>query len=182
MKSNLQIISGKFKGRKLAIPPGARPTQNKARIALFNMLSEIIPVTNHQSPITIWDAFAGSGAFGIECLSRGIAKYVIFTDKDKNACEIIRKNLTGFDPAEYTIVNKSAATMNYRLSTIDLIFIDPPYDKPELGIEIIKHAPTGCVIVWETVTSDQLPVISDIEIIKHKKYGRAEFIIMKKIK
>ncbi|MBP5707580.1 MAG: RsmD family RNA methyltransferase, partial [Alphaproteobacteria bacterium] len=64
MESKLQIISGKYRGRKLSLPASARPTQNRARIALFNMLeSNIIDPTDK---FTVWDAFAGSGAFGIE--------------------------------------------------------------------------------------------------------------------
>ena len=67
MKSNLQIISGKYRGKKLLLPHDARPTQNIARGALFNMLNEIL---DNSEKISVWDAFGGSGAFGIECLSR----------------------------------------------------------------------------------------------------------------
>ena len=85
MKSNLQIISGKYRGKKLCLPPDARPTQNMARGALFNMLYEIIDI---DKPIAVWDVFAGSGAFGIECLSRFNNTAVVFTDNANSSIDI----------------------------------------------------------------------------------------------
>ena len=80
MDSKLQIISGRFHGRKLYLPPNARPTQNRARAALFNMLAA--GLVNVGDNLCVWDAFAGSGAFGIEFLSRYPNSRVIFTDID----------------------------------------------------------------------------------------------------
>ena len=77
MDSKLQIISGKFRGKKLNLPPNARPTQNMARGALFNMLNGILDVSK---TFNVWDVFSGSGAFGLECLSRYDNADIIFTD------------------------------------------------------------------------------------------------------
>ena len=90
MKSNLQIISGKYRGKKLSLPMNARPTQNMARGALFNMLNEIL---NMAQTFTVWDAFAGSGAFGLECLSRYDNVKVVFTDNNKTSLDTVNKNL-----------------------------------------------------------------------------------------
>src|SRR5574344_993888 len=86
MDSNLQIISGKWRGKKLHLPLNARPTQNKARIALFNMLGNI-------SPHIVWDAFAGSGEFGLEWLSRAQNSKAIFTDTNAESIKTIKRNL-----------------------------------------------------------------------------------------
>ena len=79
MKSKLQIISGNFRGRKILLPDSARPTQNKARGAIFNMLASDV-LSDTSEPYFAWDAFAGSGALGIEFLSRYPNSYVVFID------------------------------------------------------------------------------------------------------
>ena len=89
MDSKLQIISGEFRGRKLRLPRDARPTQNRARVALFNMLQSLNVVPN-----VVWDTFAGSGAFGIECLSRWGGCRVLFTDV---APATVRANLAALN-------------------------------------------------------------------------------------
>ncbi len=111
MKSNLQIISGKYRGRKLALPAHARPTQNRARIALFNMM-ESLP-----RPRVVWDAFAGSGAFGLECISRYDAN-VVFTDTDVST---VRKNLFVGATVDQT---DALSVINKYGPRADLIFID----------------------------------------------------------
>ena len=91
MDSKLQIISGIYRGRKLDLPRGARPTQNRARIALFNMLESGIIQPNEK--IKVWDTFAGSGAFGIECLSRYPNAVGTFTDIANDSIKTVRNNL-----------------------------------------------------------------------------------------
>ena len=201
----MQIISGKFRGRKLALPANARPTQNRARIALFNILNSTLKtkasaplaVTGQNSKLTVWDAFAGSGAFGIEFLSRNWAEHVIFTDSDAGAIKTINRNLDGFCPCEFTVRQTDAIAAAAEFAgRADIVFVDPPYakatggrppyDNPDLGekfiSELATHAKPGTIIVWERekVTSNQEPVTSNFEIIKDKTYGRARFIIMQK--
>ncbi|MCL2889880.1 MAG: RsmD family RNA methyltransferase, partial [Alphaproteobacteria bacterium] len=122
MNSKLQIISGKYGGRKLALPVAARPTQNKARIALFNMLDEVLGANMRSQ--TVWDAFAGSGEFGIEFLSRDWANDVIFTDIDSDAIKTINKNLVGI--ARNPIIRQIDATVAADKfgAAADVIFID----------------------------------------------------------
>ena len=97
MKSNLQIISGKYRGKKLLLPQDARPTQNMARGALFNMLNEILDKSER---ISVWDAFGGSGAFGIECLSRYDKPMVVFTDTASSSIETLKKNLNSVNESQ----------------------------------------------------------------------------------
>ncbi len=181
MKSNLQIISGKYRGKKLSLPPDARPTQNMARGALFNMINEIIDVN---SPISVWDAFAGSGAFGAECLSRFNNKTVVFTDSAKSSIDIIKKNISAMnEPA--TIEMTDAISALPRFGGISgLIFIDPPYTDFGLGLLFVKKltriAKPGTILVWE-FENTQNPVINENwTILKDKTYGRARFLILKK--
>ncbi|MCL2758035.1 MAG: RsmD family RNA methyltransferase [Alphaproteobacteria bacterium] len=188
MNSHLQIISGKFKGRKLSIPPNARPTQNRARIALFNMLAGILRTANHQPPATIWDAFAGSGAFGIEFLSRNWAAHAIFTDNDAGAVKAIERNLAGFGGNTFTIrkTNATAAAREFAPAA-DVVFVDAPYDAPDTGeifiAEFAAHARPGAMVAWEMEDGIRYSdtAFEGFEVLKDKKYGRARFLIMQKI-
>lgn len=175
MNSNLQIISGKFRGRKLALPDGARPTQNRARIALFNILTSL-----DVAPAIVWDAFAGSGAFGLEFMSRTDAT-VIFTDL---SVKTVQKNL--FAPA--TVVQTDAINALQKYGAIsDLIFIDPPYAEPALGAAFVRKltpiAKPGAILVWEFEnigTGDLVFGTGNWDILRDKTYGRARFIILRK--
>ena len=77
MDTKLQVISGNLRGRKLSLPVSARPTQNRARLAIFNMLDGLLDFSH---ALVAWDAFAGSGALGIEFLSKYNNSKVLFTD------------------------------------------------------------------------------------------------------
>lgn len=176
MDSNLQIISGKWRGKKLHLPPNARPTQNRARIALFNMLGNI-------SPKIIWDAFAGSGEFGLEWLSRTPNASAIFTDTNAESIKTIKKNLALLNGANGTIAQTDAisAISKFGLNA-DLIFVDPPYANAEFGIEFIKKiasvAKDGATIIWEIEKDFNIPTLPEnLKIIKDKSYGRARFLI-----
>ena len=107
MNSKLQIISGRYKGRKLNLPPEARPTQAKARIALFNMLGSII---DWRDGMCVWDAFAGSGEFGIEIISRFPGVRVLFSDIADSSVATIKKNLVGLD-ADATVKKADAMSL-----------------------------------------------------------------------
>ncbi|MBR3510894.1 MAG: RsmD family RNA methyltransferase [Alphaproteobacteria bacterium] len=182
MKSNLQIISGKYRGKKLFLPNNARPTQNMARGALFNMLSDVIDIS---SPVAVWDAFGGSGAFGLECLSRFNKPMVVFTDNENSSIETIKKNLISINE-NATIEKTDAISAISKFGGIsDLIFIDPPYSEFGLGMLFIKKiskiAKSGTVLIWEFESNQKTPQISDSwEVIKDKTYGRARFLFLLK--
>ena len=182
MKSNLQIISGKYRGKKLSLPPDARPTQNMARGALFNMLNGIIDTTK---PVQVWDVFAGSGAFGLECISRFNNPMVVFTDNAKSSIDIIKKNLASVNE-HATVETADAISAISRFGGIsDLIFVDAPYSDFGLGALFVKKltrtAKTGTVLIWE-FENTQNPVINENwTILKDKTYGRARFLILQKI-
>jgi 16S rRNA (guanine966-N2)-methyltransferase len=126
----LRIISGAYKGRKLHSFPGLsiRPTSDRTRESIFNILS-----SRYQSfaDKRVLDLYAGTGALGIEALSRG-ARSTIFVESHKEARAVLQKNL-GFitDPAAYEIiglaVHAALPLLHARGAVFDLIFIDPPY-------------------------------------------------------
>ena len=183
MDSKLQIISGMFRGRKLKIPVTARPTQNRARIAVFNMLNDILNGDN----LMVWDAFAGSGAFGLECLSRYQNAHVVFTDVANESNRTILDNLGLLNVGARGSVYLADAMNSIKRfgGGADLVFLDPPYADGDLGNAFVKRffkiAKSGAILVWEQddVVST-LPDLPDVNILRDKKYGRARFLILQK--
>ena len=121
----MRIIGGKFRSRVLAKFEGedVRPTADRVKESLFNILSLKIYGAN------VLDLFSGSGALGLECLSRG-AKKVSFNDLSKDSLAILKKNLNTLkvDPQEYRLYNYHfSACLDVVKEQFDLIFIDPPY-------------------------------------------------------
>ena len=121
-KAQIRIIAGSLKGRRIAGPewPGLRPTSDRLRESLFNVLAGSV------AGARVLDAFAGTGAIGIEALSRGAA-HVTFVEQDPRALDLIGANLTRCGvTGGYTILRADVATG--RLPALfDLIFLDPPY-------------------------------------------------------
>ena len=186
MDSKLQIISGAYRGRKLNLPAGARPTQNRARIALFNMLeSGIIQVNKN---INVWDAFAGSGAFGIECLSRYQNANVLFTDVAENSVKTVRENLAKINAgARATVIQNNALNVIEKYGAdVDMVFLDPPYAMDDLGrnfvAKLAQVADNGTILIWEQDTKNASNPDENVwEILRDKQYGRARFLILRKI-
>lgn len=121
----MRVISGKYGSRQLATVRGrVRPTSDRLRETLFNILGDAVIDSK-------WlDAFAGSGAVGIEALSRG-ARHVIFNDNDRDALRLIEKNLQATGVEEGFEVRDLEVFSLFRrvdLSDIDFVFLDPPYD------------------------------------------------------
>ena len=182
MESKLQIISGKYRGRKLFLPPTARPTQNRARIALFNMLES--GILNKNTPMTVWDAFAGSGAFGIECVSRYGAN-VIFTDIAPESIATIRKNIATISAENQSKIVQfdAVGAISQYAKSANIVFVDAPYDAAELGRAFVnklgRAAKSGTILIWEQESANSVEANTDIwDILRDKTYGRARFLIL----
>lgn len=119
----MRVIAGRFRSRKLKTIAGlsVRPTPDRLREALFNVLAPRIPGS------IFLDAYAGSGAVGIEALSRG-AKRVILIERKPAALAAIRENLTALDIQTDVTVVRGNAPMLLTNYPADMAFIDPPYD------------------------------------------------------
>lgn len=179
----LQIISGKYKGKKLAIPDGSRPTQQRTRGAVFNILNSIFAMSPAPSSVTVWDAFAGSGAMGIEFISRFGATAAIFTDTNPDAIKAIIENTKNIKDCKIIINQKDALNFTVPATESLVIFIDPPYSESKLGQKLIdklgKTAAAGTIIIWEFERNFKFLVNdSQFLVMKNKIYGRARFLIM----
>lgn len=125
----MRIVAGEWRGRPLKAPKGARPTADRVKEALFSILADRVLEAR------VLDLFAGSGALGIEALSRGAAR-ATFVDEDAGAIVTLRANLPA---AERAVVVRRSATAHLRDTgeQYDLVFLDPPYRlAPRLGPEL----------------------------------------------
>ena len=118
----MRVVAGAYKGRRLHAPRGqrTRPTSDRVREALFSILGDV-------SGLRVLDLYAGSGALGIEALSRG-ASEAVFVDRDPRAIAAVRRNLDAVG-AEAAVVQAHATSFTGRRQAgYDLVFVDPPYD------------------------------------------------------
>jgi 16S rRNA (guanine966-N2)-methyltransferase len=126
----MRIVGGKFRGRPLAAPTheGTRPTSDRVREAVFNILLHGIPEFSLPG-IKVLDLFAGTGALGLEALSRGAA-FCLFVEEDADARAVIRRNVEAFGLTGVTkIIRRDATDLGPAGSRGDagLVFLDPPY-------------------------------------------------------
>jgi 16S rRNA (guanine966-N2)-methyltransferase len=122
----IRVVSGEFGGRKLLVPDGlgTRPTTDKVRQAVFNSLDSAGLIDG----ASVADLFAGSGALGIEALSRGAASCV-FVERDRAALQALRANIAALGLADRTtVVTSDVPAWAPALRGVDLALIDPPYE------------------------------------------------------
>jgi len=170
----LRIVSGKMKGRKVFAPPGRalRPTPEKVRDALFNILSQEL------SGALVLDLYAGTGAVGIEALSRG-AGHVTFVEKDRRHSKYLRKNLEACQsPEAVSLFEMATGDFLTRHSGLyDLVFLDPPYLGPELALvlpRIMEGAiisPGGWVVVEHSCKKNLSQEMGRLYLSKQRRYG-----------
>jgi len=183
----MRVISGKARGKKLISLEGTntRPTLDRVKEALFNIIQFDIENKN------ILDLFAGSGAIGIEAISRG-AKSVTFCDNSSEAIKVIKTNVQNTRSIEQsTILQKDYITaLKYlaeRQAKFDIIYLDPPYktDFANIAIEQIINlnllSKDGIIILETDDTKKEEEIKNEgIEIFGKRKYGRAILIFIRK--
>jgi len=127
----MRITGGTGRGRKLKVPAGekVRPTSDKVKQALFNILGDRVPGS------FFLDLFAGAGGVGIEAMSRG-AECVVFVDGDRGSLEVVRHNieLTGFAEHAEVVLAKAETFLKKRSGPYDIVFLDPPYSMEMLPL------------------------------------------------
>lgn len=145
----MRIIAGEFRGRKLAGPvaPGVRPTSDRLRETLFNLVDVETPGRR------VLDVFAGTGAVGLEALSRGAA-HVTFVERDARAAGVIARNVATCGATGRCIIVRSDVTKLARRlgpERFDLVFVDPPYDFDGVDAALAEAAalvaPGGLVVL-----------------------------------
>jgi 16S rRNA (guanine(966)-N(2))-methyltransferase RsmD len=141
----VRVIAGTLKGRRLRTPAwdGLRPTSDKLRETLFNVLAARVPGAR------VLDGYAGTGAVGIEALSRGAAA-VTFVDRDRRARDLIHGNLTHCGIAEGCAIIRPSFDRLDPVGPFDLVLLDPPYDdSPEEVIAMVANllAPGGLLVL-----------------------------------
>ncbi|MBW1696520.1 MAG: 16S rRNA (guanine(966)-N(2))-methyltransferase RsmD [Deltaproteobacteria bacterium] len=177
-KKGLRIIGGKLKGRKLQSAPGKliRPTGNRQREAIFNILADRVHGSN------VLDLFAGTGALGIEALSRG-ATYCVFIDNHSNALRILELNVQSCMFKERSrIIRCDICTSLDPLNSIpcrfDLVFMDPPYQmnyvKPALDNLLRSRCLTaGATVVVEHAPAESISIDESAYLLSDKRrYGK----------
>jgi len=174
----LRIISGALKGKKLFSPKGinTRPTADRIRENIFNILSSRIINS------VVLDLFAGTGALGIEALSRG-ASFAIFMDTDKDALSVIEKNVAAcrlqnrIKIIKADIVKNNIAADN-RLPPVNLVFMDPPYNKnlikPALiNLSASRFLQKNSLIIIEHALEETLSgFVLEYKISDQRRYGK----------
>ncbi|HEX8304892.1 MAG TPA: 16S rRNA (guanine(966)-N(2))-methyltransferase RsmD [Jatrophihabitans sp.] len=173
-----RIVGGQARGRRLAVPPRAtRPTSERAREALFNTLRGELDLTGAR----VLDLYAGSGAVGLEALSRG-AKAAVFVESDRRAATVLQDNITALRLEGATVHRCPAATFLSAVGAaepFDLVFLDPPYSVPTASVSTLLAAlaedrwlvPGGVVVVERSSREAPLPWPNEIKAIKQRRYG-----------
>ena len=177
----LRIIAGEWRGRKLVAPEGmaTRPTADRVRETLFSMLTSRI---GSFEGLRIADLYAGSGALGLEALSRGAA-FACFVEQDSRAIAAIRANIAALDAGERAQVLARSASALPASQPFDLIFADPPY-APGSGTAVIEEviragwAASGAWIAIETERGEAVePQQCRIE--AERDVGRARITLLR---
>jgi 16S rRNA (guanine966-N2)-methyltransferase len=154
----VRIIAGSLKGRRLASPAwdGLRPTSDKLRETLFNVLGGRV------AGAIFLDGYAGTGAIGLEAISRGAA-HVTFIERDPRAIRLIRENAARCGVGEgYTILRAALpAALTRSAAAYDLIVLDPPYEEPTVDRVVdaaFDHLAEGGMLVLEHAARTSPPV------------------------
>jgi len=185
----MRIVGGRHRGRRLLAPPGdtVRPTSDRAREALFNILShgrfsaEGIPFAG----AAVLDAFAGTGAFGLEALSRGAAE-AVFIERDPQAVAVLRRNVAALgESAHVEIVPGDATHPPRAASQCAVAFVDPPY-RSGLAAPALDaldragwFAPGGLVII-ELAAREELVAPNGFTLLDERVYGAARLVFLRR--
>lgn len=177
----MRVIAGAFKGRRLAAPRGGatRPTSDRVREAVFGILGDV-------TEVAVLDLFAGSGAMGIEALSRG-AERALFVERRRATVEVLRRNVTdlGLEPRVQLFAGPvgRAATVLVDQGPFDLVLADPPYDwiaSDRLASELKSATKAGpwwgaqATLVLEHRSKDDPPSLTEalgVELDETRRYG-----------
>ena len=172
----MRILAGTHRGRRIAAPKGreTRPTSDRVRENAFNLIG---PVDDAE----VLDLFAGSGAMGIEALSRGAAR-ATFVEQDRDACRVIGENLDKLGLKAIVLPLDAVRAVEQERGTYDLVLCDPPYDYAgaKLAPHLAKLLTDDGVLVWETSSREPAPAAPGLTERTTRNYGSARLTLLEK--
>ncbi|MFI0468146.1 16S rRNA (guanine(966)-N(2))-methyltransferase RsmD [Saccharopolyspora sp. 5N102] len=172
-----RIVAGSVGGRRIDVPPrGTRPTSERVREALFSALESAIELAGAR----VLDLYGGSGALGLEALSRGAA-HATFVESDRRAAQLLRRNAASLGFRDVRVEQAKAETLigTPTAQPFDVVLADPPYDlAPELLQRVLAGlapngwtAPGSLVIVERAVRSGEPDWPPPLQAFRTKRYG-----------
>jgi 16S rRNA (guanine966-N2)-methyltransferase len=177
VKPKIRVHGGELGGRRLLTPKGIRPSQGVVKEAIFNVLAAELEGTR------VIDLFAGSGAIGIEALSRG-AVHATFVESDYRVIAVLKRNLAelGLLAANRVVQADAARWVELHPGEVgkaDIVFADPPYRDPIVGqlLTALDTTARGTVVL-EWADGEQLPELANLEIRRDKGYGATRLTIL----
>tara|TARA_R110000787_G_scaffold111262_1_gene220193 strand:- start:281 stop:856 length:576 start_codon:yes stop_codon:yes gene_type:complete len=187
----MRIVAGRHKGRKIEAPEGRdiRPTSDRARESIFNILNHRGWGPGGTSPVAgarVLDAFCGTGALGLEALSRGAA-HATFLDKSRVALAVCRANIGSLgETANASVLQGDALRPVRPGAPYALVFLDPPYREGLAGPALDALTAAGwltesAICVVETAAKEDVVPESAFETLETRKYGAAKITILRRI-
>ena len=178
----MRIIAGQWRARKLVAPAGetTRPTSDRTRETLFSMLVSRLGTFEG---LSVADLFAGSGALGIEALSRGAAS-CLFVEHDAAAVRALRSNLTNLEAQTISDVRAgSVMALGPAKAPLDLLLLDPPYGSGAGEVALDKLIRLGWIgpATWISLETSitEVPQVKGLEVVAERKVGTARLTLMR---
>jgi 16S rRNA (guanine966-N2)-methyltransferase len=170
----VRVVAGEFRGRRLAAPRGlrTRPTADRVREALFSMLGDV-------TGARVLDLYAGSGALGIEALSRG-AESAVFVERDARAAGVIERNLASLGLDQQVVRQDAPRFLARAKGMFDLVFCDPPYDSAGRVAGVLAQrlpALTSDAARIVTESDKRMPLELPFPLLTERTYGDTRIAI-----
>lgn len=179
----MRIVAGQWRGRPLVAPKGdaTRPTADRTREALFSMLASRL---GDFAGLAVADLFAGSGALGLEALSRGAAT-CLFVEQDKPALDALRANIAALKATGADVRATSVLALGPASAPLDLVMMDPPYGSGAGAVAADKLARLGWIgpATWVAIETarDEAVAAAGYAIDAERVHGRARITLLRRV-
>ena len=171
----VRLIGGKYRGKQLTVlqAPGLRPTPDRVRESIFNLIGSKVEGAQ------VLDLFAGSGALGLEAISRG-ARSLVLVENNAENCDLLSAEIRHFKGEQIKLVQQDALTFLQQCSTqFDVVFLDPPYGakllEPALNLLNARALIKPSSILYVEMSSATRTIVPGFEIIREQTAGQVKF-------
>lgn len=177
--SRLRISGGSNRGIQLKVPGSARPTTERVRLAVFSILGSEV------SGLEVADLYCGSGAWGLEALSRGAAS-AVFVDSDAQAVKCVTENLRACGRSGKVTRSRVSTWLGGARETYGLVFADPPYGAGEFNADtlsgMIRVVEPGGLLVLENRSAGNAPETPEgVDCVTERVYGDTRILVYRRI-